>query len=374
MTGANQQYSNSSHISNIRSEATQGFNASINALASSLQHEPQSIHSSIGAHLMDSGLSESTGEYERNTYDDDINEDDEAPEDMGTGIGSYEVADNPTKEQLQKAYYEKGLQLLENLQLLDLSPLANWKLSSYKQDFGLSQLRNDSSNTYWQSDGSNGPNTSNASNNQLANPHSITIQFSKKVSLERISIFTNYSADESYTPSKIQILAGNSDGWDLSEVCTVNFNRPIGWSHIIFNAIRRDGVLKCFVVKIVILANHQDGKDTRIRALRCYGKKTASKKLLSAEDTTEFAGEILRDLSLSGWEGNHILVDHLGLLEGPASSFQREEDSISQLVYPDTATEIMEKDTKKILDNVSEVIGFNSGFRSINLSSVSSLR
>ena len=66
------------------------------------------------------------------------------------------------------------------------------------------------------------------------------------MALERISIFTNYSLDESYTPSRIKIMAGSSEGWDLIEVCTVNFDQPVGWSHIIFNGIRADGVLKCF--------------------------------------------------------------------------------------------------------------------------------
>ena len=41
-------------------------------------------------------------------------------------------------------------------------------------------------------------------------------------------------------------MAGSSEGWDLIEVCTVNFDQPVGWSHIIFNGIRADGVLKCF--------------------------------------------------------------------------------------------------------------------------------
>ena len=57
-----------------------------------------------------------------------------------------------------KIYYQKGIEELESLQLLDLSPLANWKLSSFKQGFGLSQLREDSPDSYWQSDGSNGSN------------------------------------------------------------------------------------------------------------------------------------------------------------------------------------------------------------------------
>lgn len=91
----------------------------------------------------------------------------------------------PSLEQIQRVYYMKGLQEVEDLQLVDLSPLATWKLSSYKQGFGLAQLREDNPETYWQSDGTNGgnntnPNSSALLNNHLANPHSITIHFIKK--------------------------------------------------------------------------------------------------------------------------------------------------------------------------------------------------
>ena len=48
----------------------------------------------------------------------------------------------------------RGLEEIENLQLLDLSPLATWRISLHNQGHGLVQLREDSSESYWQSDGS----------------------------------------------------------------------------------------------------------------------------------------------------------------------------------------------------------------------------
>ncbi|EMG45611.1 Anaphase promoting complex subunit, putative [Candida maltosa Xu316] len=235
---------------------------------------------------------------EEEEEEEEENDEDQIIEDQSHRSSNHTNTDShpqPSLEQIQRVYYLKGLQELESLQLFDLSPLANWKLSSWKQGFGLKQLRDDSPDTYWQSDGSNSGNSHNNGDNNanqqqqqqqqnpnnsmllnhLSTPHSITIQFSKKVALERISIFTNYSLDESYTPSKIKIMAGSSEGWDLIEVCTVNFDQPIGWSHIIFNGIRNDGVLKCFLIKIIILANHQEGKDSHIRAIRCFGKKSS---------------------------------------------------------------------------------------------------
>lgn len=231
--------------------------------------------------------------------------------------------DVPSFEQVQQSLYRKGLEEIEQLQLLDLSPLATWKLSSHKPGYGLAQLRDDSPLTYWQSDGSAGNNMEqgNTDVSQLSHPHSVTLQFLKRVSLERISIFTNYHLDELYTPLRIVVMAGGSY-WDLTHVCHIDLDKPMGWLHIVFDKARADGLLKCFVVKLIIVANHQDGKDSHIRAIRCYGKK-------------------------------------LGFLDLPA---------------PQAETELLDQQTARILGNVNDVIGFNTGFQSIELSSESCIR
>jgi anaphase-promoting complex subunit 10 len=54
--------------------------------------------------------------------------------------------------------------------------------------FGVDQLRDDCTDTYWQSDG------------QL--PHLVNIQFRRKTTVHDIYIFTDYKLDESYTPSR----------------------------------------------------------------------------------------------------------------------------------------------------------------------------
>ncbi len=246
---------------------------------------------------------------------------------MASGDGAHDDTDSshlhasdaaPSLEQIQRVYYARGLGELESMQLLDLSPLANWKLLLAKPEFGLAQLREDLPDLFWQSDGSNGNygganadmpgddaaagggggggggatggggsgvnvgggadiNTG-AAGNELTHPHTVTVQFAKRVAVERLLLFTNYSIDESYTPSKIQILAGSLEA-DLSEVCVVSFNKPIGWLHIIFNGIRADAVLKCFVLRLVVLSNHQDGKDTHIRLIKVFGRKQAPRSV-----------------------------------------------------------------------------------------------
>jgi len=318
-----------------------------------------------GASFYDSLAVEGTNAFESN-----FQEPEEGPFDgeyqENSQSNNSQGGDQPSLEELQNLYYTKGLEELESLQLLDLSPLATWKLSSHKQGFGLQQLRNDSPNTYWQSDGStenNMEHRTNVDGNQLNHPHSVNLQFSKKVSLERISIFTNYQLDESYTPLKIKIMAGGSN-WDLTEVCVVNLDKPIGWSHIIFKGVRGDGLLKCFIVKIIILANHQDGKDSHVRAIRCFGKKS----------TVSFIGTphesfILKDTSthssLSGILLNHLSNNKIRMdsFEGSFDEDEEDEERCEQ-----------DTNTAKILANVTDVIGFNSGFDSIDLTSISSIR
>lgn len=258
----------------------------------------------------------------------------------------------PSLEEVQNEYYKKGLEELESLQLLDLSSLARWKLSSSKHDHGLAQLRNDSPDSYWQSDGSS-EEVSEAPDGDagaLASPHHVTLSFSKRVSLERISLFTNYQLDESYTPLRLKIMAGSSN-LDLTEVSQVTLDRPVGWLHIIFKGVRADGLLKCFVVKIVVLANHQEGKDTHLRALRCYGKKS-----LAAHSET------LMDVTLEVFPNYSTLSESTALR------------SINELA--DEHDDFGEHDatTALVLANVADVVRFNSGFDSLELRSISSIR
>ena len=54
---------------------------------------------------------------------------------------------------------------------------------------GVEQLRDDNLETYWQSDG--------------AQPHCVTVQFLRKVSLSEVCVYLDFNLDESYAPKKI---------------------------------------------------------------------------------------------------------------------------------------------------------------------------
>lgn len=147
--------------------------------------------------------------------------------------------------------------------LVDIGALGAWSVSSYKAGSGVKELREDNPHNYWQSDGTQ--------------PHHLDIHFSKRVTISKIAIFTDFSLDESYTPSKITFLAGNGFH-DLIEVSTIELNQPTGWTHIPFDDKTDGGSdnshLKTFLIRLLIVANHQHGKDTHLRSVKIYSPMT----------------------------------------------------------------------------------------------------
>ncbi|KAH3671849.1 hypothetical protein OGAPHI_000035 [Ogataea philodendri] len=160
-----------------------------------------------------------------------------------------------TAKQDEEELFTTGIRKLEHLGLIDIGNLAAWSVSTNKQGFGIKELREDSPFSYWQSDGQQ--------------PHFITIHFTKKVTVERLSFYFNYQSDESYTPSKILVLAGTGEH-DLTEVSSKEFFEPTGWQHIFFKGVRNDDLLKCYLIKICFLANHQNGKDSHVRSIKVF--------------------------------------------------------------------------------------------------------
>ncbi|XP_058462601.1 anaphase-promoting complex subunit 10 [Malaya genurostris] len=131
---------------------------------------------------------------------------------------------------------------------------AVWSLSSCKPGFGVEQLRDNSMETYWQSDG------------QL--PHLVNIQFPRKTTVSQIYIYSDYKLDESYTPSRISIRCGTHFN-DLQEVEVVDLCEPSGWVCIAIKEVR-DIPMRTFMIQIAVISNHQNGRDTHMRQIRVH--------------------------------------------------------------------------------------------------------
>ncbi|KAK4998967.1 hypothetical protein LTR60_007621, partial [Cryomyces antarcticus] len=119
-------------------------------------------------------------------------------------------------------------------------------------------------------------------------PHLLSIHFSKLASIVHIRIYLDFERDESYTPTKIQFLAGMSPH-DLMEFAEMSFEQPKGWIDVDFGNVGvvddDEGVdresaeywdrrpeLRAFLVQVQILENHQNGKDTHLRGLQIFAR------------------------------------------------------------------------------------------------------
>ncbi|XP_074651961.1 anaphase-promoting complex subunit 10-like [Tubulanus polymorphus] len=138
--------------------------------------------------------------------------------------------------------------------LREVGKQAVWSLSSCKPGFGVDQLRDESLDTYWQSDG--------------PQPHLVNIQFKKKTTIQDICIYADYKADESYTPNRISVRAGNHFN-DLSEIEQVELSEPSGWVNVPLKDVTSKP-LRTFMLQIAVLSNHQNGRDTHMRQIKVH--------------------------------------------------------------------------------------------------------
>lgn len=141
----------------------------------------------------------------------------------------------------------------------------------------MAALRSPDTSQFWQSDG--------------PQPHLLSIHFFKRVSISYMRIFLDFDNDESYTPTKMQFLAGFGVH-DMVEFAEMSFEQPRGWIDVDFSQVGpideddEEGdengervinwanrpVLKCFLVQVRILENHQNGKDTHLRGLQIFAR------------------------------------------------------------------------------------------------------
>lgn len=162
---------------------------------------------------------------------------------MSLSYAKYQVMQNlmPVREE------KNGL-------IREVGGVATWSLSSSKAGFGVDQLRDESMETFWQSDG--------------PQPHLVNITFARKTTIKYVCLYIDYIADESYTPYKLSIRAGNCFT-DLQEVEQIEMDKPSGWVVITL----KDGnslPIRAFHLQIAVLGNHQNGRDTHLRHVKVY--------------------------------------------------------------------------------------------------------
>ncbi|KAK5708257.1 hypothetical protein LTR97_000797 [Elasticomyces elasticus] len=159
--------------------------------------------------------------------------------------------------------------------LKEISSLASWTVSTAKPGNGVAALRSPDPLHYWQSDG--------------PQPHLLSIHFFKLVEIASIEVLLDFKSDESYTPTKIQFLAGMGV-YDIQEFAEMSFEQPTGWHEVDFSNVgpiddaeeslngeevvdwSKRPVLRAFLLQVRILENHQNGKDTHLRGVRVFAR------------------------------------------------------------------------------------------------------
>lgn len=101
----------------------------------------------------------------------------------------------------------------------------------------------------------------------------MTMKFTRQVEIRALRFFVDYTQDESYTPTKILWHAGTSEH-SLIQFASSTLHNPVGWQEVSITGCGGgddSNSLCCFVVQMQVMENHQNGKDTHIRAVKVYG-------------------------------------------------------------------------------------------------------
>jgi len=97
---------------------------------------------------------------------------------------------------------------------------------------------------------------------------------SRRVKVQKVSLFLDVGSDESYTPNKLCVRAGTTIH-DVQDVRMVHFEKPTGWVtfDVLHEAEQPDAVhtLDLHVLQIVIVGNYMSGKDTHVRGMLVLG-------------------------------------------------------------------------------------------------------
>jgi anaphase-promoting complex subunit 10 len=166
-----------------------------------------------------------------------------------------------------------------------------WQLSSAKPGNGVEQIRDDSVETYWQSDGN-------------SQPHWIQACFGRRVAISHVCLYLDYALDESYTPRRLQVQVGMTDQDLISAMhppmTQVELHEPTGWCIIPLssppdplddccpasssgkNPSGNRGYVRAHLIRISILSMHQNGRDTHVRQVQLYGPRLVGGRAASS--------------------------------------------------------------------------------------------
>ncbi|PFH55121.1 hypothetical protein XA68_10669 [Ophiocordyceps unilateralis] len=196
----------------------------------------------------------------------------EAMEEEVLDAEQYEAEDTSIDEQVEEQ--DELVSLVDPLSigLKEISNLGKFTVSSHKPGSGVEELRSEDLKLYWQLGQPGPPSPFLFLPSDGPQPHKLTVYFVKRVGIREIRFYVDYHQDESYTPTKMVFKSGTSEN-NLIEFATMTLDSPVGWQQVPLTGTggEPDGnTLVSYVLQMQVLENHQNGKDTHLRAIKIY--------------------------------------------------------------------------------------------------------
>ncbi|KXN68399.1 galactose-binding like protein [Conidiobolus coronatus NRRL 28638] len=140
----------------------------------------------------------------------------------------------------------------------DITSECKLRVSSYKYGYPPTEMIDNSLETYWQSEG------------QL--PHTIILKYSRQILLSKLKIYFDFPMDESYTPNLFTISLGNRIN-DYKELTKVKGEVQPKWIEVNCKLFNNNRPIPTFNIKLTILNNMEDGRDSHLRQIRIFELK-----------------------------------------------------------------------------------------------------
>ncbi|KAL1598899.1 hypothetical protein SLS60_008044 [Paraconiothyrium brasiliense] len=173
---------------------------------------PQEVHSESDEDYVSVGASDDGQEHE---LDQQVEQELLSDEERA---GALSPGSEPSEPPLSPSHLSAALPP----DLREISTLASWTVSSSKPGCSIPQLRHPSPSLFWQSDG--------------PQPHYLNIHFFKLVRIVGLRLYLDFEQDESYTPTRIVLLAGSGMN-DLVEWGEMRLESPRGWVWADFSGV-----------------------------------------------------------------------------------------------------------------------------------------
>lgn len=224
----------------------------------------------------DRGVSNDADEASEVDVDDNADDDEQGDDDAEEMSGTGSVLQVQAVSNLDSLY---GLREIGREALC-------WQLSSAKPGNGVEQIRDQSTDTYWQSDG-------------VSQPHLIKVHFARRVAISHICLYLDFNLDESYTPKNLNVQVGMTTQDLVPAIFAgsiVELNEPVGWCIIpltsppdplddVTQDVTESGlpksirIVRTHLIQIEIISMHQNGRDTHVRQVQLYGPRTTMNSL-----------------------------------------------------------------------------------------------